>query len=190
MAEFSILPRFREFVLLFGAKSGENEIGPPQIRFRRHMANAYNSEHATYTGFGKFNALGCAELLLTAPECAYALRYVELNRRKESKPWSVRQTAVYHKYELDQLSSTWVLIAASGSAQLHLDRYVKSSDNLATLNPFEIHLILLDTALANWRPYIVDLTEKVAKQVRMWSSGIWRTSSSPSCSLIGSWLLL
>jgi hypothetical protein len=29
------------------------------------------------------------------------------------------------------------------------------------MNPFEIHLILLDTALANWRPYMVALTELV-----------------------------
>lgn len=108
---------------------------------------------------------GYFESLLTSPECAYALRYVELNHRKESNPWSVRQTAVYHRYKLDQRSSTWVLIATSVSAERHLDRYIKSSDSLATLNPFEIHLIILDTALANWRPYIVDLTEKITKQV-------------------------
>jgi hypothetical protein len=29
-----ILPRFKEFVLCFGIKSGENEVGPPQLRFR------------------------------------------------------------------------------------------------------------------------------------------------------------
>ena len=42
---------------------------------------------------------------------------------------------------------------------------MKSSRDPASLNPFEIHLILLDSALANWRPYIVGLTEQITKQV-------------------------
>ena len=95
------------------------------------------------------------------------LRYVELNYRQKSKPWSIRQTAVYHKYEVNQQCSTWVLIAASGSAEARLDEYIKNFDSLAGLNPFEAHLIIFDTALANWRPRIVDLTEKVTAQVCM-----------------------
>ena len=35
MDTFNIFPRFKEFVLLFGAKRFENEIGPPQIRYRK-----------------------------------------------------------------------------------------------------------------------------------------------------------
>ena len=53
MFQFSIFPRFREFVLLFGAKHGENEIMPPQMRFRWLAGNACNSEHRTAAGFGK-----------------------------------------------------------------------------------------------------------------------------------------
>lgn len=39
MLHFDIFPRFREFVLLFGAKHGENEIGPPHMRFRMLVAH-------------------------------------------------------------------------------------------------------------------------------------------------------
>lgn len=39
MQEFDIFPRFRDFVLLFGAKHGENEIGPPRMQFRRLIAH-------------------------------------------------------------------------------------------------------------------------------------------------------
>jgi hypothetical protein len=74
---------------------------------------------------------------------------------------------VYHKYKADEQSSTWVLISASTSAQLYLDRYIKSAgtENISTLNPFEIHLILLDTALSNWRLYVISITEKMSEQV-------------------------
>ena len=58
------------------------------------------------------------------------------------------------------------MIAASKRTEISLDRYIKSCKDIAQLNPFEIHLIVLDTALANWRPYIVGLTEKIKQQVR------------------------
>jgi hypothetical protein len=33
MSCFNVFPKFREFVLLFGEKTGENEIGPPHFKF-------------------------------------------------------------------------------------------------------------------------------------------------------------
>ncbi|KAL9136704.1 MAG: hypothetical protein Q9175_002081 [Cornicularia normoerica] len=56
------------------------------------------------------------------------------------------------------------MIAASKRTETSLDRYLKSCKDIAQLNPFEIHLIVLDTALANWRPYIVGLTERITQQ--------------------------
>ena len=53
VSEFDILPRFREFVMLFGSKTRENEIGPPQMRFRRLVDNADDPVEAVCTGFGK-----------------------------------------------------------------------------------------------------------------------------------------
>ena len=103
--------------------------------------------------------------LLINIECAYALRYVELNQRGTDVPWSVRQTAVYHKHKVDQSSSTWVIISISERAERCLDRYIKTSQHLIAENPFDVHLILVDIALANWRPYIVNLTERIMKQV-------------------------
>ena len=52
MSEFKIFPRFREFVLLFGAKHGENEIGPPQLRFRRLTEGGSCALDQVNTGFG------------------------------------------------------------------------------------------------------------------------------------------
>lgn len=52
MKEFHVFPRFKEFVLLFGAKHGEREIGPPQIRFRRLSADVEGSIQPHWTGFG------------------------------------------------------------------------------------------------------------------------------------------
>ena len=102
-------------------------------------------------------------------ELAYGLRYAELNNRDVNHPWSVRQTAVYHKFEVSSMASTWILISASQRAKLSIDRYVKSCREMSSMNPFEIHLIILDAALANWRPFIVGLTEDITLQV--WMTG-------------------
>lgn len=102
---------------------------------------------------------------LTITECAYGLRFVELNFRGTREPWSVRQTAIYHSYKLDKRVSTWVMISASTKIKDSLNNYVRSSENISALNPFEIHVILLDTALGNWRSYIIYLTEQISKQV-------------------------
>lgn len=52
ISEFDIFPRFREFILLFGAKHAENEIGPPQMRFRRLAIQNSQSVRWEWAGFG------------------------------------------------------------------------------------------------------------------------------------------
>ena len=99
-------------------------------------------------------------------EIAYAFRYAERNNRSVQEPWSIRQTAIYQKFKATYRSSSWVMIAASERTETSLDRYIKSCENITQLNPFEIHLVVLDTILANWRPYIVGLTERITQQVR------------------------
>ena len=52
MSLFVIFPRFKEFVLLFGAKHGENDIGPPQLRFRKIPACNKRPDNRLSAGFG------------------------------------------------------------------------------------------------------------------------------------------
>ena len=59
MSQFVIFPRFKEFVLLFGAKHGENDIGPPQLRFRRMPAYKENPGCQLSAGFGIFCCSDC-----------------------------------------------------------------------------------------------------------------------------------
>ena len=42
---------------------------------------------------------------------------------------------------------------------------MRESSDILESNPFEIHLIVLDNVLANWRPYIIYLTKKITEQV-------------------------
>lgn len=55
-------------------------------------------------------------------------------------------------------------MGASQRTEVRLDRYTRSIDDLTGSNPFELHVIFLDTAIASWRPYLVDLTKLVTHQ--------------------------
>lgn len=52
MLKFRVLPQFWEYVLLFGAKIHENEISPPQLRFRRLVADKAERPIRCSAGFG------------------------------------------------------------------------------------------------------------------------------------------
>jgi hypothetical protein len=91
---------------------------------------------------------------------------VELNHRKnERDPWSLRQSAIYHQYIANADSSIWLFISLSIPAQARIDTYMEASGDIQQFNPFEVHLLLLDTAMANWRPYLVHTTTEINEQV-------------------------
>lgn len=66
MEEFHVFPKFREFVLLFGAKHGEREIGPPQMRFRWLPTGMEKGIRPCWTGFG---IQSCLLLGMIADSC-------------------------------------------------------------------------------------------------------------------------
>ena len=52
MSQFQVLPQFWEYVLLFGAKFSENEMSPPQLRFRRLPVDETEMRTHYLAGFG------------------------------------------------------------------------------------------------------------------------------------------
>ncbi|ERF76779.1 hypothetical protein EPUS_02318 [Endocarpon pusillum Z07020] len=51
----------------------------------------------------------------------------------------------------------WIFVTPSRLAQQRIDGYASCRHEGLEFNPFEIHLLLLDTAMANWRHYLIDL---------------------------------
>ena len=95
---------------------------------------------------------------------AYGLRFVELNQRSEKHPWSLRQSAVYQKYYLDG-NSTRILINPSIAAFRGLQSYYQSNPNIQQTDPLEVHALLIDSSLSNWRAYMIWLAEQTDAQV-------------------------
>jgi len=119
---------------------------------------------------GKYTNLRllCHAPLLTSQECAYTLRYAEYTNRDGKLPWSLRQMTTYHRYKKDDTApySTWILVGASARAEFLLDLYCRNINKPMTdMNPFEIHVMFLDIAVASWRPYLVDIGNEITTQV-------------------------
>jgi len=56
MIEFEIFPRFKDFVVLFGARHDESETGLPQLRSRRILLSASETAQQFFSGIGNLCA--------------------------------------------------------------------------------------------------------------------------------------
>lgn len=116
-------------------------------------------------GYGRVSMMIRYSILIK-PECAYVLRLAELNNRGDcERPWSIRQFAVYQKYVSISNSSTWIYLALTKRSEARLESYLRHEGEPGVNNPFETHLILLDTALANWRRYLGWLSAEITDRV-------------------------
>ncbi|KAF2623990.1 hypothetical protein BU25DRAFT_442229 [Macroventuria anomochaeta] len=94
------------------------------------------------------------------------LKFRPLRSINDSMYRGFGQFAVYHRYKPAQNSpcSMWILAGVSQCTEPCLDGYTRSVCDLAGANPFEIHMIFLDTCITNWRPYLAHLTRLVKEQ--------------------------
>ncbi|MCJ1423434.1 hypothetical protein MMC29_001317 [Sticta canariensis] len=89
----------------------------------------------------------------SSSESVYLIKHAERHGRKELKnPWSIRQMGVYHKVD-NKNGDTFLILNPSNSYRRRLKRVPKSS----VLEPWEIHMMLLTSAMQNWRGCITSL---------------------------------
>ena len=142
LLEKSVSPQFRDYVLYMGEREREVEMVPPRLRWRVATTRSFHENRSNL-------------------ECMYGLRFVELNGRgnayQPTSRWSFRQTAVYCSFRTASENSTWIFVTPSRLAQERIDGYASCRHEGLEFNPFEIHLLLLDTAIVNWRHYLIDL---------------------------------
>jgi hypothetical protein len=120
-----------------------------------------------------------------ATEFAYVLRRVELNGREVTEPWSIRQTAVYHKFlpeaessyntsseltkknRIQPSKSIFLLLAPSSNVEWMFSNCLDQSlpDELSLLSPWNVHRILIADSLQGWMDYMASLEKRLKDQV-------------------------
>ncbi|KAF2115662.1 hypothetical protein BDV96DRAFT_612335 [Lophiotrema nucula] len=101
---------------------------------------------------------------------SYNLRSVERSPRQVDLQWSIRQTAVYHSFDLDTGHSLWVTVKGNKLIKNRVLEATNTPEELSgTTNSqsfaasLATHLMLAEWAGENWRWYINDLERELHK---------------------------
>jgi hypothetical protein len=161
MSTFEVSPRFREFVTCFGFKRKEYDYTPPSCKVR----------HISQQPWDQDNIVGAALDAKTQGsgfECMYGFRYAVDKGTEETwrNRWSVRQTAVYQKYDSTIDKVVWICVGASKETEKYITEHSISHNRLGIADLFLIHAFIIGTSLASWRSYILYLSESIQKIVR------------------------
>jgi hypothetical protein len=160
MSYHQVMPSFLDFMLSYG----------------RHQ----HAKDFHFSGLRHESRLAIADRGLKVPELGrsgrriqlcYSFRSVEPSSRQAKWPWSVRQTAAYHSFDLESGQATWIVVKGDQLMRDRLTSATKSS-HLADLRSFRVlqdsmssalatHLIFCDWSAENWRWYINFLEEEV-----------------------------
>lgn len=112
----------------------------------------------------------CTDML---QETSYQIRYAEENHRSPDRPWSVRQTGVYHHHSALRNFDLFTLLHPIENSLFEqrvtsLAKIQSSQAELASLveNPYRTHLMPFALYLDNWRWYFRYLGEDFQEKVR------------------------
>lgn len=157
------MPAFLDFVFPFGEQEYEEDFHFSGFREEDHLDNRRRVPQIPELGRSGRELRIC-----------YNLRSVEqTNDKKSILPWSIRQTAVYHSFDLETAQSLWVTVKGNHCIK---DRILESmqaaknrtfqTDGEAFSATLATHLLLCDWAGENWRWYINNLEKEFQKLTR------------------------
>ncbi|KAF2183924.1 hypothetical protein K469DRAFT_710295 [Zopfia rhizophila CBS 207.26] len=148
-----------------------------------------------FTGFKEECLLGAKHRGLVLSELGrsgsemrlcFNLRSVEESPRQVGLPWSIRQTAVYHTFDFETGKSVWITVKGSQDIKKRISNLVKpwnSSTYGSIADAFEaslnVHLLICNWSLENWRWYINDLERDVHSSTQMALSTVVDRPPSP-----------
>ena len=105
-------------------------------------------------------------VLFIVVEVSYVIRFFERNDWHAGDPWSLRQTAMYGRFDLTSADSAWILIKPSPHLKELLEQKLKAI-RLPNQRYIITHLVALSFTLRNWRDFIMYHTSRLVDIVRM-----------------------
>jgi hypothetical protein len=166
MAKLAIDRRFSIVAAHFRYKHAENDFAHPPCFFQSLTCSA---KGGNLSGFGKSSVMTVAVLghILTCVECFFALRCPGIRSADDSIKWSLRQVAVYQKFDAAQQQTRWNFLGISFSKselgeliQEQLQRFKQHE-----AQGFHLHLTVLEYVVSCWKAYLADLYVTVEDNV-------------------------
>lgn len=176
-----VMPEYLDFLLLFGQRSGPNELRYASFREQTRFSNPQQASIMTALGRSGQQYQMCYNL--KGVNCAN--QDAELIKRE----WSVRQAAVYHKFDIMYGTTLWVVTKASPDVKDRIERATsprgrkedRSFDNVhqSYRSSLAFHLLIAHWSGESWRWYIQwleDVTnEVVSRPHQLRNDGIDKT---------------
>lgn len=169
MTYHQVLPVYLDFLFPFG--------------FQQYPRDPYFSDFRAQDRFPEavrgLNIPGLARSGRDIRMC-YTLKSAERTNKSSPATWSIRQTSVYHSFDIETGRSTWVVVKGDNLIKQRLQQATNSIENnenvrggsVAKLfaSTFIAHEVLCDWAGQNWRWYLNDLEERVQMETRQAAS--------------------
>jgi hypothetical protein len=105
----------------------------------------------------------------------YNLRSVEPSQSQSKLPWSIRQCAVYHTFDVENGRTSWIIVKGNkdiknrvtetSKRQMHGEGSLNSRGD-AFAASLDTHLLLCNWSGENWRWYINDLEDQLQTLTR------------------------
>ncbi|OCK86349.1 hypothetical protein K432DRAFT_341488 [Lepidopterella palustris CBS 459.81] len=163
----AVMPAFLDFIFPFGRQQY-----PQDFHFGAFNHEECITEHDRGPQIPELKRSGYGF------QMCYNLRSVEPSKNHEEWPWSIRQTAIYHSFDLDTLRATWIIIKGNQLMKKRITATTGVDDpsTLATLDTvgpvaalertLATQLILCDWSGENWRWFINFLEEALQNATR------------------------
>jgi hypothetical protein len=102
-------------------------------------------------------------------EICYLYKYGEMKKFQNMYPWVIRQTGIYHQYDMATARSVWILVSPmpSSLAEHRLLECMEKEDDLDAIlkSPMLLHTFIIGTYLHFWRDYCSYYEEKLQRIV-------------------------
>ena len=105
------------------------------------------------------------KLISTIAELCFLLRYPARHGRKSGCPFSIRQMAIYQRFDLVQKTSRWIFVQAPDDFAEELRRELSLGEQ-EKLSACDIYRRIFLVAEQEWRDYICYLDAELAILVR------------------------
>jgi len=174
-----VIPAFLDFLFPFGRKEYEKDFHFSGFRHEERLDTQHKGLGIPGLGRSGRDIRMC-----------YNLKSVEPSKSQREWPWSIRQIAVYHSFDVDTGVSAWIIVKGSDLMKRRIET-ASGMRGRRNLNDFDTRFRAFASSLAtqliisswcaeNWRWYINFLEESLQKKTRRTIAGMkFETPVSP-----------
>ena len=172
-----VIPGFLDFVFPFGKQDHERGFHFGGFGYQTRILESERGLRVQELGWSGRDYRLC-----------YNLRSVE-QARGGGEPWSIRQAAIHHSFDVESGQASWLVIKAnevlqnrikSATGSRGLPKVCSFGDvSRAFASTLATHLVFCEWSVENWRWYINFLEEKMQETTRRTLSPIVRAPTSP-----------